>query len=414
MRASQLLSLAFRNVRRNRRRSLVTIAAVIIGVAMSTIMRGFIEGAQTVIIEDAVEGRSGAIQVHKRGYLDSAEADPTKLAIPHSPELLEKMRSVPGVRAVAARLRFNGLVSNGVSQTLFVGRGVDLEAEPKVCSRSSVTVKEGGAELGPGDGAHALLGFELAQGFGLSVAPGAELPMVTLQSSSPEGRSNAVDVRVKGLTVSTLPFENKRTASIPLATAQALLGMEGRVTEYAVAVNRLAEVDQVAASLRKVLGDEYEVHTWKEVVPFVRDVVNRQNFIFASIAFVLFVIVLTGIINTMLMSVFERVREIGTMLAVGTKRRLVLWLFVAEAGVLGIGGGVVGAAIGFTVARLVALKGIPLQFSGSSGQALLRPQVPLGYVGMAVLIASVCALLAAAYPAYRASRMNPVDALRSV
>ncbi|MFZ5467816.1 MAG: ABC transporter permease [Myxococcota bacterium] len=412
MRPPRFFTMAFRNVRRNRRRSLITLAAIVLGVTMVTVMRGFMEGAQVLMVDDAVRGKSGALQIHRKGYLANAASDPTALAMRHGGALVEQMRAVKGVTAVAGRLRFSGLVSNGVSQTMFSGRGVDLAEEPKVCPRAVAGVADGGEALREGDQGQALLGFELARSFGLAVAVDKR-PTVNLQSSSPEGRANSLEVQVKGLTVSNLPFENKRVVTVPLATAQSLLGMEEQVTEYVLAVDDLSRVDRVAESLRAALGPEYEVHTWKEVMPFVRDVVNRQNFVLGTVAVVLFVIVLTGIINTMLMSVFERVREIGTMLAVGVRRRQVLWLFVLEAGVLGVAGGSAGAALGSAAVGVLGAVGLPVQLSGTSGSSMLRPSVSAVFVAVAVLIAFIGALLAAAYPAYRASRQNPVDALRS-
>src|SRR5207249_9905537 len=139
---------------------------------------------------------------------------------------------------------------------------------------------------------------------------------------------------------------NKRVVTLPLATAQSLVGLEGRVTEYAVGLKDTDRAEEIAAKLQALLGPEYEVHTWRELQPFVRDVINRQNFVLGLIGTVLFVIVLTVIINTLLMTVFERVREIGTMLAVGVRRRQILWLFVLEAAVLGAIGGVLGAVLG--------------------------------------------------------------------
>jgi putative ABC transport system permease protein len=131
------------------------------------------------------------------------------------------------------------------------------------------------------------------------------------------------------------------------------------------------------------------------------------------VATVLLVIVLTSIINTMLMSVFERVREIGTLLAVGVRRAQVMTIFLIEAAAIGLLGGVGGALAGRTIVAVVASLGIRFELSGLGAVNVLRPQVSWAFVGSAVLVALAAAVAASLWPAWRASRMNPVDALRN-
>jgi len=180
-----------------------------------------------------------------------------------------------------------------------------------------------------------------------------------------------------------------------------------------VAVDDLERVDEVAAALRAELGPTFEVHTWRELQPFLRDIISRQNFMLGAIALILLVIVLTSIVNTMMMSVFERVREIGTLLAVGVKRAQVMTIFLIEAGAIGLAGGVGGALLGRLIVAVVAKLGIHFELSGLGAVSILRPVVSWGFVGGAVVIAFVAALGASTWPAWRASRMNPVDALRN-
>lgn len=405
---SRLPKLAARNVGRNRRRSLITAMAIIVCVGMVVLLKGFIDGVRGLMIADIVEGRAGALQVHKKGFVDNIEAVPTRLNVPYTPELVAKMKAVPGITGVTGRLMFNGLISNGVTQTMFIGRGLDMAHEEEACPRSKTTVTPGGRPLASGDTAAALVGYELGESFGVALGK-----TVNVQSNSPTGRSNSMDVTVKGFSSSSFPFENKRVLTVPLATAQELLGLQGRVTEYALGVSDLQQLERVKADLQAALGPEYEVHTWSELNTFVRDIINRQDVIMNAIAFVLFIIALTVIANTMLMSVFERIREIGTLLAVGVKRFQVLQLFVLEAAILGLFGGLLGAAVGQLALRVIARIGIPLELPGTSSVAMLRPYTPWSYTAIAVVIALFGALLASAFPARRASRLNPVEALRN-
>ncbi|MFL5355465.1 ABC transporter permease [Archangium sp.] len=425
---STLSSIAARNVARNRRRSLVTLAAVLLGVTAILVLRGFIEGFVALMVDDIVQGKTGALQIHTRGYLDDSDALPLEPSLSYDESLLARVRKVPGVTGVTGRIQFSGLVSNGLSQTMFVGRGLDLATERQAVPRAGFDVLPGGRALAAGDHAHAILGNELAQSFH-AVLPAQRakalaakqadaeslVDRVTLASSSPKGRANSLDVSVEGLSVSSLPFENKRVVTVPLKLAQELLGLEGRVTELAVAVDDLRNLDRIAAELRQELGPQYEVHTWQELQPFVRDIIVRQRFVMGLISLILFVIIITGIINTMLMSVFERVREIGTMLAVGMRRWQVLAMFLVEATLLGVVGGVGGVLLGSTIVRALAARGIPMSLVVNSGsQSVLRPQLSPSFVLMTLMVAVVGALVAAAWPAWRASRLDPVEALRSV
>jgi putative ABC transport system permease protein len=291
---------------------------------------------------------------------------------------------------------------------MFVGRGVDVAREATVCPKLATTLKPGGAALGAGDDTRLLVGFELAESF--KSTPGS---MLALQTTSPSGRANSLDLTVQGLSTSAFPLENKRVATVTLATAQALVGLEGKVTELAVGVDDLARVEEVAAALRTQLGDDYEVHTWRELQPFLRDIIARQNFVLGMVSTILLVIVLTSIVNTMLMSVFERVREIGTLLAVGVRRAQVMTIFLIEAGVIGVLGGLGGALLGSSIVGVLFTLGIRFELSGLNAVNVLRPVVTLPFISSAVLVAFAAALGAALWPAWRASRMNPVDALRN-
>jgi len=407
---STFARLAVRNVARNRRRSLITLAAVLLGVTAVLVSRGLTDGFMRLMVDDVVKGRTGALQVHAVGYMSSVDALPLEPSLAYDEALLRRVRAVPGVTGVSGRLVFSGLVSNGLSQTTFIGRGLDVAHEREAVPRFGFEVREGGRVLAAEDYAHALLGSELGRSF--QTQPRGR---VTLAASSPKGRANSLDVSVEGLSVSSLPFENKRVVTVPLTLAQELLGMKGRVTELAVAVENLDELERIAEDLRKELGPQYEVHTWQELQPFVRDIISRQRYVMGLICVILFVIIITGIINTMLMSVFERVREIGTMLAVGMKRRQVLTMFLLEATLLGVLGGLGGVMLGSTVIQAVAARGIPMSMVVTTGsQSVMRPSLDPSFMMLTLGVAVVGALVASAWPAWRASRLDPVEALRSV
>jgi putative ABC transport system permease protein len=215
---------------------------------------------------------------------------------------------------------------------------------------------------------------------------------------------------VRGLSTLAFPFENKRVVVLPLASAQALAGLEGRVSEYAVDVADLEQPEAVVQRLRAVLGDRAEVHSWKEVEPYARDTVKRQRLVVAFVAFVLALIVLLGIASTTAMQVHERTREIGTLLALGLRRSQITVLFVLESTLLALFGALAGMAVGAAIVATFHARGIKLALLDTA--LTLRPELDamafVGALALALIGGSVSALLASR----GAAKLDPSTALR--
>ena len=198
---------------------------------------------------------------------------------------------------------------------------------------------------------------------------------------------------------------------VPLALAQRLLHMDGRVTELAVGVDDVDNAATVAAAIREKLGPEFEVHTWDSIAVFVNDIRTRQNFVVSVIAAIFLILMLLGMANTMLMSVLERTREIGTMMAVGVRRQTIVTMFLFEALVMGAMGGTVGAAVGTLIVFLLNRHGIVFHLPGQTAPFVIHPTITVAYLVFVVLLASAGGMLFSLYPAWRAGRLRPVEAL---
>ncbi|MGA9526460.1 MAG: FtsX-like permease family protein, partial [Myxococcaceae bacterium] len=371
-----LLRMALRNLSRNRRRTLVTLAALVLGVAAVVLLRGLSDGFVQMTLREVVLARTGAIQIHRAGYFDALGALPTHLHLPHDDAFQARIRAIPGVRAIAGRVTFSGLITDGRSQTSFVGRGIDP-------ARERDALPGFGADLLPGSSVPQamelgaiLLGKELAGSFGIEQV--ADPRNLTVSSQSASGRANALHVRSTGLLASALPFESKRTAVVSLALAQQLVGLDGRVTSYVVSVDRLDTADQVATRIQMALGPDYEVRTWEQLEPYLYESLRRQRMVLGVLVGILFVLALLVVANTLVMTVMERVREIGTLLALGMRRRQIVRLFLFEAAALGALGGAVGAVLGAAVVYLAGRVGLPLTMFDRVVQ--LRPEVDPAFV----------------------------------
>lgn len=430
-----LLKLAVRNLMRNRRRTAITLAALVTGVTVMVFLRGFILGQREMLTENVVRGHLGAVQVHKAGYLANVLASPLLLDLADSPELRARLRSAPGVVAVAPRIQFGAMVStpdkrpppddgSALSEaeqgktSFFLATAIDPAVEGLVTTKRAGLVAQGGEMFRSVDAPGLVLNLDFAAGLQMQVvAPGAPLPppeaMTALLASDRDSALNGENVVLTGV-IPTFSPGDKRTGLVPLGTAQRLLRMEGRVTEYALSVEPLERAPQVKAALQAELGEDYEVSTWEELFPFLKELAGTQDFVFGVVSSIFLVIVLLGVVNAMLMSVLERVREIGTMLAVGMRRAQVVQLFLLEGLTLGLVGGTLGVVLGAAVVAFFHSKGIAMPAPGASVPSMVRPVVSAAFLLQTLAEATLGAALASLWPAWRASALRPVEALASV
>jgi putative ABC transport system permease protein len=327
--------------------------------------------------------------------------------VEQSPELEAKLRSVPNVKAFTPRISFNGMLTNGSRGTIAVITAVDPATVREALPKLDLYLE--GTPLAQDDrnGAH----VGLALNHALDLKPG--IPLM-LQAQGLGGRDNALDLEPRGVLTGQNPLEGKRAVTVPLSFAQSLLGMEHKVTEYVVAAGDLSKLDETAAGLQAALGSDYEVQTWEQLRPALRDARLLQRAVLGAMALIFLIIALFGVANTLLMTVLERTREIGTLLAVGMTRSMVARLFVLEALLQAVIGAFAGLAVTLVLVAL-ARNGGGVTVSMGAGQGYflmmptLLPAVPFIVVGAACL----GSMLAAVSPALRAARMRPVEALSS-
>lgn len=401
-----LATLALRNLARHRRRTLVTAAAIAFGSLAVVVLQGFVNSFVLHLQEESVLTQVGALQVCRRGFLGSS--DPLQLSFADAPALRERIRAVPGVAAVAPRLAFDGLLSNGAEATMFVATAIEPLAEDAVCPRRRAKVAAGTRPLGPDDRRGAIVGKALADALGGE--PGSTL---VLQAAGARGATNALDVTVQGFLPLTVdPNESKRSVIVSLDLAQSLLRLPGRITQYAVRVEDLAQTEEIAAALRAALGEDFEVTTWRQMDPGTAERTQVMAFVLVFIGGILLLLVASAILNTVLISVYERVREIGTMLAVGVRRRQVRALFLWEAAWLGLASALVGVGLGRALLALITAARI--EWHPPDGTRMtLHPHVGPGFLAFVVAFAALGTVASALYPAWKASRLRPVEALRA-
>ncbi len=405
------LKLALRNVFRNRRRTLITVAAMGFGAAAIIVFGGFVGSIYVGVRESTIRSQIGHLQLYRRGYSDKGSLAPFEYLIPDYPALRGELAALEHVRTVTARLGFSGLVSTGDTTTSFVGAGVEPEGEAAL---STMAVMVQGADLAPGQARGVLLGVGLARAFG--VRPGDD---VTLLTTTVGGSINALAVKVRGLWESGEKAYDDRFLKIALPEAQRLLDLEhGEVQSIVLLLDHTDHTPLVRARIERLIrerGLDLEVRSWDELALRYHQVRELFGRIFAVLTLIVSIMVVFGISNTMTMAIFERTREIGTVMALGTRRRGVVAMFVLEGLALGALGGLAGVALGVVLAKVVSAVGIQLppppgSTRGFVVQILVVPQV----LAQAFRLSLATATLASLYPAWRASRLDVVEALRHV
>jgi putative ABC transport system permease protein len=402
-----LVRIAFRNVLRNRRRSFIAFLAIFLAITVTLSLRGLVNGMVSSMRTAVIQGQVGALQIHHAGFLKATNGASLDLDVPADEAFLARLRAVPGVRAVTARLSFGGMVNAHDVTSPALITAIDPATESRVCPQREQIATTGRA-FGRDDKTVGVLTPALAHALGVKLGQTA-----TLLTSDKDGALNALDFSVIGeYGQPGLPLPEKKFGFVPLAFAQDLLRMQGRATELAIAVDDLEALEIIKHRLQQVAGSDYEVSTWRELVPAIEDGIAAWRFLSSLFTGVFMFVALLGIVNTMLMSVFERTREIGTMMSLGARRRSILSLFLIEAAVLGCGGGLAGAGVGTAFVIWLGRRGLHFHMGDSSLH--IQPWMDLRFLFVALLLATAGAVLAALWPAFRASRLRPVQALASV
>ncbi len=396
---------AFRNVTRQYRRSLFGIAAVAFGVMALMLAAGFIEWIFWAGRDGAIKTGLGHIQVMRPGFLEDGQADPWRFLMPPQADQMNAIAHFPTVRTFAPRIAFTGLISHGDTTISFIGEGGIPEAEEQISEGMPIPAGKG---LSSADPKGIVLGHGLAENLGVKVGD----TVVLLATTSSKGM-NAVECTVRGLFATTSKAYDDSALRVPLPIAQKLLRVSGAHRWVLL----LDDNDHVAGTTRalrdKFQGSGLEFVPWYDMADFYNKMVALLSKQVGVVEFIIGAIIVLSISNTMMMNVLERTSEIGTCLAIGRRRRDILRQFVYEGLTIGLIGGLLGLLLGWLLATGISYVGIPMppppgMSQGYSGKILVTGDLALN----ALLLALLTTFVASLYPAWKASRLEIVDALR--
>lgn len=400
------LHLALRNLRRNTKRTIVAVATVASGIVAFLLAGGFINWIFHDMREATIHSQLGHLQIVRPGYFEKGIADPYAFLLPADSAELGKLATITGVTSITPRLAFSGLASFEETTIAFAGEGIDPIRERPISSR--ITIKEG-RDIERIDEASAILGEGLAKSLGIK--PGDS---IVLLGTTASGSANAIEVTVVG-TFFTIYKEYDDTAlRLPIPLARKLMKVDG-ATSWVALLEETGLTPSVAASARGMLAEKsFQIIPWTDLADFYNKTVVLFSKQVDVVKFIIGLIIVLTISNTQTMSVLERTTEIGTSLAIGSRSSEILRLFLLEGALIGIAGGLLGLALGYLLATVISSIGIPMppppgMARGYTGQILISANLAID----GLLLALLTTLLASFMPAWRASRMNIVDALRA-
>jgi len=404
------VTIAWRNITRNRRRSLLTGGIVAFGFVSFALAGGFMAQSFDGLRNNAIKSGLGHVQFADARAFERSEQSTLEFGISAADKAVAALRADPEVAVVMPRLEFYGLIGTGARSVPFAAIGVDPAAEA-AGSEIPKGVREG-QWLKPDDRA-VVLGRGLAKLLNAQVGDS-----VTLLATTPDGTLNAVDATVSGIAEIFIKELSERYLALPLPLAQELLTDPDMVSRISVVLHEPAREPQAAVRLGAALhqsGVDLAARTWRELALFYQQVRVLYLGIFGFMGSVLLVVVFLSTANTTLMSVTERTREIGTLRALGARPGRITAGFVVEGALLGLASSLAGTLLSLLITAAINAAGIemPPPPGSAKGFVISVQVIPAAYLAAAAAMVAALAL-ASFFPARRAARAPIVDSLAHV
>lgn len=419
------LKLAFRNIFRAKRRTIITFSTISIGLALLIVAICLMNGVDKQSISNIINCQTSHIKIFKKGYFDKKDELPMDITIKRPDYIRSLLKDIPGIVETESRILFGASVIKGMDELPCLGAAIDPDLDPElfVIKKSLVA-----GEWLAADDANMLVGRDLAEDIGLSVGDLITVRIIT--STKKEDFSwNAVDLEIKGIFDSGNPTVDSGRILIPLKQAREGLSMESEVTEIVVRLK--SDEDRVVSAARdkiiKALASqdqELEVYTWKDLAGTFLAISEMKTKNSSMIIFIMLVIASMGIINTMLMAVMERTREIGMLAAMGMRKGEIKRLFILEGGFIGVIGSLLGCILGGLASWYLETEGWSIASWGETLKDVTASIYPLKDVFyadltldvlvMTFVLGTLISVVASFYPARKAARLNPIDALRHI
>ncbi len=404
------IKIAWRNIIRSKKRSLITISAVGFGLGALIFIWSFVEGSHFQMIDNYTSLLTGHVQVHASGFHKRQKLETN---INDYPKLLNDLRQMPEVISAAPRIRAVGLISSAESSAGAAIYGVSVRDELTV-GKLNERIKPGRFPE-PGNNKEIVIGKTIAENLNLEVGNKA-----VIMSQATDGSIASGAFVITGLIDTGAEEIDNGLVMITHAAAEELFVMQGRTSEIALKVRQADKAQRAAEQIREGLNrPDLEVLSWQAVSPMLEQWIEFDNAFIWIIVIIVMIIVAIGILNTVLMGVMERTREFGILLALGTKQEQILIMVAWESVFLGLIGSIAGLLLGTSLSVYFAGQGIDLSVFTSAlnsfyMEPIIYPRLDPAQVIVSVTLVLLTSVIVSLYPAWHAANLKPMDAIRSM
>ncbi|MCK4957726.1 MAG: ABC transporter permease [Candidatus Cloacimonetes bacterium] len=406
-----IIKISFRNLYRQKRRSFLTIGIVAFGVLAVLLFTATAGSFKNFMISEITDSMLGHIQIHGKGYVSSLDNLPLDNTIKATQinKMAQILDEIPEIESYTYRILLGGMVSNYLESTSAKISAIIPAKEKKVAPLLEARLQEGNF-LRKGE---ILLPEIIAKGFKSKIGDD-----IVLIATNVDGSVNGLPLKISGIMESVVGPTGKY-GYIHFDDAKSILRMdEMEVSEVAIRLKNFNDLEKVYSILNEKLGSIknkndkpiFEIHTWEKLSPFY-SIANMIDMMSLFIKIILIGIVLVSIMNVMIMAVYERTKEIGSISAMGTLPSKIRLMFLFEGLFLGIYGSIIGIIISLIAIFIVNISHITVSF-GRNSNILLQPKVSLAQIGLTALIVIFVAIIAVLEPAFKASKLEPIEALR--
>lgn len=399
------LKIGFRNIIKSYRRSLITMVPTIIGMVACLLTQGFFNWNLHQMRESIIRNGTGHYQLYAAGFLENGNDRPYEFLISNVSPIVNELRRIPGVALVTTRMAFNGILSSGEKSAVVVGEAGDPKNEVKLNSYSGL-IK--GTALGSEEPNGLIIGEGVAKKLSADIGD-----IVTLIANMKDGGINAVDLELCGITGSYSELDNV-SAFAPLGAIQNLLNIDDNVQKIIVLLKRTEDMSKIDPRIKEIAGKYgLEYQDWEALAEFYQSLKLMNDVVFRIIILIVLAIAAFTISNTVNMNISDRIREIGTIRALGTKRMQVGLIFIVESSLLEVTGGVIGLIISYLFIGFTELiGGFPVLLSGAREPLRVFFHPDLTTVVACLLLFSLVGVIAALMPARRGANLSITEALR--
>jgi ABC-type lipoprotein release transport system permease subunit len=402
----QIFKMAFRDLGRNRRRSFFSALAVAIGLALLMLMASVIQGEMGSAIESAIQLQSGHIQIRAKTYDENKSSLKWEDLVENPDQIASQVAALDQVKVATPRLFASGFLSTGDESTGVRIFGIDPQSAANDPYREGII---SGSYLTADDRGGLLIGKPAADKLHLQTGD-----QVSLSVNSSNGDVQEQTFTVRGIyTTNTYGFDTS-TIFLPLAKAQAITQTENHASTIFILLKNTLYTDSVVKALN--VPSNLDILTWRDLNVLFVDFETMAQSYMSFFYLIILAITASVIINTLIMSVYERTREIGILSAIGMRGSRILGLFLAESSLLAVGGVIMGVTLGWLAVYLFNINGFYIGNMGLTGMLIsdtIYANLTLSNTINLTIMTFVVTLLAGLYPAVMASRMQPVEALRA-